>query len=314
MRPERPLAAVDEATLARLARVADRLAWNRDLVDAGGRDQRNRPGRALEFLDYRSYVAGDDPRQIDWRASARQRAPVVRRSRSESGAHWWVCLDRSASMGLDPVKWELAVQLAAAFTFLLLHRDFHTGVLLFSGTLDGGLPPGRGRGQFSRCLALLDTQRARARGGSSSAAACLARLPRRSSLLVISDFLVADGMHGDLARLQALGGELHALQVLADDECPLPAPESALHDVESGEILALAEPAAARAAAHAALARQAAALAAFCRQRGIVHSRCAPALGWRGAASAHLAACRTSSRAAAPHGGAPTGHSGHADA
>ena len=125
-------------------------------------------------------------------------------------------------------------------------------------------------------------------GGRSVPAACLSQLPPRTSVILVSDFLVADGMHHDLARLQALGGEVHALQVLADDECPPPPAGATLYDIESGATLQPAEATAARSAALAAASRQGDALARFCQRRGIVHSRSRSGAGWRAALTRHL--------------------------
>jgi len=289
MRPaERPLAALGERDLARLAHAADRLLWGRVLAEPGARAYRHRPGRAMEFLDYRHYLPGDDPRRIDWRASARSRQPLVRRDQAEAGATWFVLLDRSASFALDPAKWALALQLAAASAYLLLHRDFRTGLLLFDDDVSGGLPPGRGRGHYGRIVTTLETAAPRLDGGGSRPAACLARLPRRASVLLISDFLVEDAMRGDLTRLAALGGELHALQVAGADECPLPPSSTALTDVESGARLHPADPVTAQAEAQRALATLHAELTAFCRRRAIRHTVCRPRRGWRDALLAHL--------------------------
>src|SRR6478735_5361178 len=36
-------------------------------------------GRSLDFDDLRAYVAGDDVRDIDWKASARHGSPLIKR-------------------------------------------------------------------------------------------------------------------------------------------------------------------------------------------------------------------------------------------
>ena len=48
-----------------------------------GRHASVRAGVGLDFRDHRPYVAGDDPRRLDWRAIARRDRPVLRQTDSE---------------------------------------------------------------------------------------------------------------------------------------------------------------------------------------------------------------------------------------
>ena len=117
-----PLAALDEAELASLARVADRLLENRHLLAPGQRSNRSRSGFGIEFLDRREYSPGDDIRALDWRASARSRHPLVRRYCDEASSDWFILLDCSSSMAFGRgEKWTLALQCAAAMAYLLIH-------------------------------------------------------------------------------------------------------------------------------------------------------------------------------------------------
>ncbi len=55
-------------------------------------------GSGSDFAEVRTYYPGDDPRIIDWRATARSTAPLVRTFYSELSRPLCILLDRSASM------------------------------------------------------------------------------------------------------------------------------------------------------------------------------------------------------------------------
>ncbi len=55
-------------------------------------------GSGSDFAEVRAYYPGDDPRIIDWRATARSTVPLVRTFHSELSRPLCILLDRSASM------------------------------------------------------------------------------------------------------------------------------------------------------------------------------------------------------------------------
>lgn len=282
-----PLAELREADLQRLAQVANRLLAGRPLMTAGRRPVR-RPGGGNEFLDYRQYVAGDDLRRVDWRVSLRCRQPQVRRHQDEATTDWLICLDRSASMRLpDGNKWRLAVQLAAAWAYLLLYLDCRVGLVLFSGTVDGRWPLGRGPRQYGRLLQALRAASPMVAGGASVLGSCADLPGGRTGVLIVSDFLAEEGMRADLARLR--GRAVHALQVLSPVELTVPdGVRVTLQDVESGRRLSVWTTPAQQALALAELTRWQGALSDACRQWDIPFTVCATDRHWQALMLAHL--------------------------
>lgn len=285
-----PLDALDERALARFARVGARLLTGGALAATGGPATRMRPGRSLEFLDFRPYAPGDDVRRVDWRATARAREPVVRRYADDAASDWQVLLDRSASMAIAAqAKWHLAAQLAAAFAYLLLYLGNRVGLVLFSARADQACPLGRGQHQYTRILGRLRASGPRAAGGGSSLGAASAHLPMGASFLVVSDFLAPDAMQEDLGRLRARGSPVRALQVLAADETRLPgAGPLALADLETGEETVVDGSRAAEEQAEAALARLGAGLAGYCAGHGIPFTACRTDRPWAEVLLGHL--------------------------
>jgi len=162
------LSSVGEADLKKLAPVAHLLDIGQPAFGTGLRPHRTRSGQGAEFLDFRSYRPGEDIRRLDWRVSARRGRPYVRTYHDELSSDWQLCLDRSASMGVPGAdKWALAVQLAAAFAYLLLHTGNRVSLVQFSNRIDDLCPLGRGRLQYVRIANQLRGSEADSFGGGS---------------------------------------------------------------------------------------------------------------------------------------------------
>ena len=182
-----------EDFLARLERL--RLAARRLAPGAlRGEHRSKRRGRGIEFADYRPYVPGDDIRDLDWGAYLRFDKLLLRLLEEEGDLPLYVFVDGSASMTLpDPIKFDRARQMAAAFAYIALnHHDrvhlvvFDQGVRADSGAL-------RGSGQIVRILRQLESV---ASAGATDLRLALTRffsVRRRPGLLVVlSDLLSAD--------------------------------------------------------------------------------------------------------------------------
>jgi uncharacterized protein (DUF58 family) len=248
-----PLDALDVGRLQRLsALVGERLA-GRPLHQGGSLLGRQATG-GQDFLEHRAFVAGDDPRRIDWRASARRQEPVVRRYRDQHASDWLIALDRSASMGVGGT-WPLALQLAAAAAFVLTAHGHRLLLALFSSQLDGAAGPGRCQQTLGAIYALLRASSPQPPSGhwpawpgteqdgpasagaeckqAGSAPECCLSLARRRRMLLISDCLRADGMRDALTVLSAASAGVELIRVAA----PLPAlsGERVVVDAETGE-------------------------------------------------------------------------------
>lgn len=286
----RALLAVEEAPLAALARAADRVLVGRPLRRDGRGRLRPRVGTSGEFHDFRDYAPGDDVRNVDWRASGRSRNVQLRRFQDEMVSEWFICLDRSASMrSADGAKWRLSIQLAAAFSILLLRRNDRVGLIAFSDRLDLAVPAGLGHKHKARLMSALAECAPRQTGGDSSLALCAGRIGGGRSLVVLSDFLKPDMMRGGLDRLLGLKGAVHALQILdADDTLAGFNGPGLVEDVESGKRVAVeggSEPAIRARRRLDALTRN---LEAYCRRNGVGFTSCGSGQTWRSVLTRHL--------------------------
>lgn len=112
-----------------------------------------------EFSELREYRSGDDPRLIDWKATARKvntAQPLqVRVLEPEQEQTLIILLDRGRLMtsqvqGLARFDWGLNATLALALTGL--HRGDRVGIGVFDRKMHTWLPPERGQNQISRLV------------------------------------------------------------------------------------------------------------------------------------------------------------------
>ncbi len=101
-----------------------------------------------EYRGLREYRAGDDPRDIHWRTSAKIGIPVTREYDYEANETIRICLDTRALPGEAA---EVAIEVAAAVAARAYRRGRRFGLTTCTSELD----PGGGSGQFERVLDLL---------------------------------------------------------------------------------------------------------------------------------------------------------------
>jgi uncharacterized protein (DUF58 family) len=174
-----------------------------------------RSGAGEEWVGYRPYRPGDDPRRLDWDLMARLEQSFVRVTRRETSEHWWVAVDVSASMGLgDPGKLQAAAERASALAALGLGRGARVDLVGYGGGRARRVQLGR-RGDLGRALdflASLETD------GGERLAPELHRGEWRAAgrLFVLSDFFGEEP--AQLSALRRGGRELYCQRVLARHE------------------------------------------------------------------------------------------------
>ena len=192
-------------------------------------DERSRHlGPGLEYAGTREYVAGDDPRLIDWNLTARSAQAYVRQAHPDRGLDAWILLDRSRSLDWGTalqLKRDTAAELVAATATLLARHGNRVGVILFDRTVQRVIRPQSGRRARAALLAELKTPSLQETDGGTDLGGALAlatRLIRHPSLLVVvSDFMAADGWQAPL-RVLGLRHELVAAVVSDPRESDLP--------------------------------------------------------------------------------------------
>jgi uncharacterized protein (DUF58 family) len=107
--------------------------------------QRSRQqGAGTEFQSLDAYRAGDDPRRIDWRATARQQSFVVRRFQVERHRDVMIIVDAGRLMGSDAgrgSKLDCAVDAALNLARVALGSGDCCGAAAYDRAVRGFLPP-----------------------------------------------------------------------------------------------------------------------------------------------------------------------------
>lgn len=163
-----------------------------------------------EFAELRGYVAGDDPRRIDWAATARAGAMQTRVVFEDHALTLAAAIDASSSMfvGRTRSNYDLAEEAAADWYEAAIDDDrcarVEAGRLVF-------VPGLRGRAAAHLCA-----ERREARGASftSTLDTTLAVLPRDAHLLIVSDFLQFAALE---PRLRACAARFESTALLVRD-------------------------------------------------------------------------------------------------
>ena len=235
---------------------------------------RRTPGPGETFWQFRSYIAGEPARQIDWRRSARDRHLYVREREWEASQTVWLFADLSPSMDVRSglaadAKADRAIVLLLALAEMLSRGGERVGV-------PGLLEPRIGRDNAERIAAAL------ARNPAATEWPSLDRIKRSSELVVLSDCL------SDTATMQARihdvgvrGAMLSLVQVFDPAEETFPyRGRLEFRDPETGEVSLVERAETLRAGYLERLAAHREALRALCREAGfafLVHHTDRPA-------------------------------------
>jgi uncharacterized protein (DUF58 family) len=122
------------------------LAVQRRLRDAGVRVLRRR-GEGTSFAGLREYVQGDDPRFIDWKASARRRALITREFSIEQGQTVMIVIDCGRLMTQladDLPRFEYALSSALVLADVAAGSGDQVGMMAFDDQVRAWVAPSRG--------------------------------------------------------------------------------------------------------------------------------------------------------------------------
>jgi uncharacterized protein (DUF58 family) len=128
------------------------------LQTSGSIRQARRQGMGTEFTELRDYGTGDDPRLIDWKATARRNRPLIRVLEPEQEQTLMILLDRGRLMtaqvgGLQRFDW--ALNAALSLTLAALQRGDRVGIGVFDRQIHTWIPPERGTAHLPRILSRL---------------------------------------------------------------------------------------------------------------------------------------------------------------
>ena len=156
-------------------------------------------GQGMNFDEVREYQPGDDVRTIDWNVTARMNHPFVKKFVEERELTLMLVVDVSGS-GLfgsrTQSKRELAAEIASVLAFSAIRNNDKVGLLLFTNEVEKFIPPRKGRSHVLRVIREVLFFEPKQLGTDLVHALEFMGhvLPHKAIAVVISDFLISDGV------------------------------------------------------------------------------------------------------------------------
>ncbi|VVN28971.1 hypothetical protein PS645_04727 [Pseudomonas fluorescens] len=154
--------------------------------------QNQRRGQGLEFHQLREFREGDSLRQIDWKATARQRTPIAREYQDERDQQIIFLLDcgrRMRSQDGELAHFDHALNACLLLSYVALRQGDAVGFSTFAAEQQRYLGPVKGMGQLNVLLnTVYDLNSSRHSADYSSAATqLLARQKRRALVVMVTN-------------------------------------------------------------------------------------------------------------------------------
>ncbi|MEB0046397.1 MULTISPECIES: DUF58 domain-containing protein [unclassified Pseudomonas] len=178
--------------------------------------QRQRRGQGLEFHQLREFREGDSLRQIDWKATARQRTPIAREYQEERDQQIIFMLDCGRSMRSQDdelAHFDHALNACLLLSYIALRQGDSVGLCTFAGEAPFYLAPVKGADQLKAVLNATYDLKTTQRPADYQAAAnqLLARQKRRSLVVLVTN--LRDEDDGELLNAVQRLGQRHRVLV-----------------------------------------------------------------------------------------------------
>ena len=202
-------------------------------------------GFSQEFVEYRAYGEGDDPRYIDWNVFARTGKTFIKRFLGETNSHLMIMLDSSASMGFGGgkngvSKLQYGKFLGASLAYMASRQHDAVGVMIFADEVLEYRPPASRSGSLQGVIHTLDkAQPALGTHLGKPMTRFQERIKRRGLVAVISDFYCdADELLDNVRPLAMQGQDVVLFHLLTPDELNPNIKQSTLYeDMETGHAI-----------------------------------------------------------------------------
>lgn len=138
-------------------------AFDRSSMNDGLKKMR-RIGHSYEFENIKSYVRGDDPRSINWKASSRRGHIMVNQYEEERAQNIYCIIDKSRSMrmpfeGLSLMDY--AINTSLAISNVVLQKHDRAGLLTFSDKIGATIKADSRSNQLNKILTALYREKER---------------------------------------------------------------------------------------------------------------------------------------------------------
>ena len=200
-----------------------------------GRHRSPHRGFSVEFAEHREYVAGDNPRDLDWRVYAKSDRYYIKRYIEETNLRSTILLDASGSMkyagdeaarrrGGRLSKFQYGQYLAASLSHLMINQQDAVGLVTFDTEVRRYIPS---RSRTSHLRVTLEELHDTEPGDETDLAPIFhdiaERVHRRGLIIVISDlFDDVDELLKALHHFRYRKHEVIVFHVMAAEELSFP--------------------------------------------------------------------------------------------
>lgn len=214
------------------------MAISNRLVDSGIKRIR-RIGHNREFEQIKHYVAGDDVRAVNWKATARRTELMVNSYQEERSQQVYLLLDKGRAMQMPFEGMSLldyAINAALAMANIAMKKSDKAGLITFQDKVNTVLPASRVNHQLMHLLEALYNQKTSFREADFSALYSIVRrkITQRSLLLLFTNFETEYGLQRQLPYLSSLARQ-HVVVVIFFENTEmrelLDAPAQSLEDI-----------------------------------------------------------------------------------
>jgi uncharacterized protein (DUF58 family) len=193
------------------------MAISNRLTEAGVKKIR-RIGHNMEFELIKEYVAGDDFRTINWKATARKRLLMVNHFQDERSQQVVSLIDKGRVMQMPFNGMSLldyAINATLVISNIAIRKSDKAGLMTFQDKIGAIVAPGRQNSQMSTILDVLYNQKTAYRESDFSVLynTVRRRLTQRSLLLLYTNFESIYGLQRQLPYLLQLAKQ-HLLVVI----------------------------------------------------------------------------------------------------
>ncbi len=200
----------------------DLLAMSQNLAESGNKRMR-KLGHSLEFEQIKEYVAGDDLRSLNWKATARRGGELMVNNFTDEKSQQVYCLvDKGRVMKMPFGGMSLldyAINATLVLSRVALVRQDKAGLLTFSDQIGTFLPAGRKTTQMSHILEILYNQQTRYQETDYEKlyAMVRTRITQRSLIVLFTNFESVSGLQRQLPYIRSIARQHLVLVVFFEN-------------------------------------------------------------------------------------------------
>lgn len=180
-------------------------------------------GQSVEFVQHREYVAGDDPRRIDWKMWSKTDKFYIKQYEEDTNLRTTLVVDASESMLFSSgsvSKFDYGCIVAASLAYLLLKQQDAVGMIVFDEAIRAQIPARTQRSQLNALLSTLDVQNPKNKSDIFGVLKKIADAQSQKGMIIlISDlFVPREPLFRGLKLLRYRGHDVLIFHILDDEE------------------------------------------------------------------------------------------------